>query len=87
MDVTAVCPHCGKAFPHNKINGLHLLEIIGQIEARNRMYCKLALDDLERLSRENGNLSFSSSKKIVLDNFNDYTRSIMTILGWGTEAE
>jgi len=82
-----VCPNCGSSFEHNKVNGIALVQAVQSIDARKRMYCKLSLDDLERLSKQSGGIAFSESKKIVLDNFNDFVRDIQTILGWGTEAE
>jgi hypothetical protein len=81
-----VCPHCNEAFQHNKINGMALIEAASDIEKRKRMYCKLSLDALERLQKED-KLNFPQIKKIVLDNFNDYTRDIHTIIGFGREAE
>jgi hypothetical protein len=81
-----VCPHCNETFQHNKINGMALVEAASDVEKRKRMYCKLSLDALERLEKEN-RLNFPQIKKIVLDNFNDYTRDIHTIIGFGREAE
>jgi hypothetical protein len=80
------CPHCLRAFENNKVNGLALQQAVASIDARKRMYCKLSLDDLERLGRA-GAINFPEAKKIVLDNFNDFVRDINTILGWGVEAE
>lgn len=81
------CPDCGTTFQHNKINGIALIQAIKNIDARKRMYCKLSLDDLERINNKNGNIEFSEAKKIVLDNFNDFVRDIQTILGLGAEVE
>jgi hypothetical protein len=80
------CPHCATTFQHNKINGIALIQAISSIDSRKRMYCKLSLDDLERLSRNEG-INFPEAKKIILDNFNDFVRDIQTILGLGAEAE
>jgi hypothetical protein len=80
------CPHCSLSFENNKVNGLALQQAVANIDARKRMYCKLSLDDLERLGRA-GAISFPEAKKIVLDNFNDLVRDINTILGWGVEIE
>jgi hypothetical protein len=82
-----VCPHCGEPFIHNKINGIALLQTAASIDARKRMYCKLSLDDFERLSKDTGTVTFAQSKKIILDNYNDFVRDIQTILGLGNEAE
>jgi hypothetical protein len=81
-----VCPHCNQSFEHNKINGVALIEAASDIEKRKRMYCKLSLDALERLQKED-KLNFPQIKKIILDNFNDYTRDIHTIIGFGRDAE
>lgn len=80
------CPHCDKQFIHNKVNGIALLQLINDIDARKRMYCRLALDDIEKLADRN-ELTFAATKKIFLDSMNDFTRAINTELGFGTEAE
>jgi predicted esterase len=80
------CPHCGKEFEHNKINGIAVVQAAEDIEKRKRMYCRLTLDSFEKLHRDGG-LTFAASKKIILDNFNDLTRDIHTIIGFGQEAE
>jgi len=82
----AVCPNCNHAFNHNKVNGVALIQAVNDIDARKRMYCRLTLDSLERLSLEK-TLTFDLIKKIVLDNFNDFNRDVQTTLGWGDEAE
>lgn len=81
-----VCPNCGKTFTYDKVNGIALIEAVSNIESRKRMYCRLSLDALEKLDKE-GRLDFLSAKKIVLDNFNDLTRDVQTILGLGLEVE
>ena len=80
------CPHCGNRFEYNKVNGVNLVDIATNIEKQKRMYCKLSLDALERLGK-NGELTFPQTKKIVLDNFNDFTRAVHTIIGFGREVE
>jgi hypothetical protein len=82
-----VCPTCGSTFENNKINGIALIQTIQNIDARKRMYCKLSLNDLERLSTSTGTIPFSDVKKIILDNFNDFVRDIQTIMGLGDDAE
>ena len=81
-----VCPHCNQNFEHNKVNGVAIVEAASDIEKRKRMYCRLSLEALERLDRE-GSLNFPQVKKIILDSFNDYTRNIHTIIGFGQDAE
>lgn len=81
------CPNCSQEFEHNKVNGIALINAVQGIDARKRMYCKLSLDDLERISRSSGHIEFMQAKKIVLDNFNDFVRDINSILGFGLDAE
>lgn len=81
------CPQCDTTFQNNKINGIALIEAVNHIEARKRMYCKLALDDFEKLAAKEGQITFPAAKKVLLDNFNDLTRDVQTILGLGNEVE
>ena len=81
------CPKCGANFINNTVNGMALIHTVSSIDSRKRMYCKLSLDDLERISTAKGHIDFIDAKKILLDNFNDFVRDIQTILGIGTEAE
>lgn len=78
------CPHCAHQFEHNMVNGLELVDVVARIDARKRMYCRLTLDDLEKMDQ---NTPFASKKKIILDHFNDFNRDIQTILGFGLDVE
>jgi hypothetical protein len=80
-----VCPHCGKEFMNNKVNGMALIEIAQSLEARKRMHCRLTLDGLERALKDDP--SWPQVKKLVLDGYNDFARDLHTILGFGSEAE
>lgn len=81
-----VCPHCENAFVHNKINGVALVQLASDIEARKRMYIRLMLNAIERL--DNGKeLSVDSVRKIILDNTNELVRDIHTNIGFGVDAE
>lgn len=79
-----VCPKCSHTFANQWINGTSLIETANHIEARKRMYCKLALNSLERLN-ENDEMTFAAAKKVFLDNINDLTRDVVTILGLEVE--
>jgi len=84
-----VCPYCDKAFEHNKINGIALVELASDIEARKRTCLKLTLDTIDSEVRA-GNLSaaeFQKLRKIILDNVNDMIRDIHTHIGFGLESE
>jgi hypothetical protein len=81
-----VCPHCNKEFVHNKVNGMAIIEAVQNVETRKRMYCRLALDALERDDKA-GKLTFANAKKILLDNMNDLARDVHTIIGFGRDVE
>lgn len=81
-----VCPHCGQGFEHNKINGIALLQLVSDIDARKRMYLKLTLDAYERLIAEQ-NFTLATTRKVLFDNINDLIRDINSYLGFGNEAE
>lgn len=81
-----VCPKCNHYFEHNMVNGIALLDAAHRIDARKRMYCRIVLDDVERLGK-GGGLTFPLVKKIILDNFNDFNRDTQTIIGLGTDVE
>ena len=79
-----VCPHCEKSFTNNKVNGMALLEIAMTIEQRKQMRCRLTLNALER---QVDPAQWPIIKKAILDGYNDLTRDVHSILGFGTEAE
>jgi hypothetical protein len=79
-----VCPHCDKDFIYTRVNGMALLEIAQNIEQRKRMRIRLTLDTLER--EFNGAIP-PAVKKAVLDGYNDLSRDIHTLLGFGVDAE
>lgn len=81
-----VCPHCNESFEHNKVNGVALIQLISDIDARKRMYLKLTLDSFERLIKEN-NFTLATTRKTLFDNVNDLIRDIHSHLGYGNEAE
>lgn len=80
------CPHCGCQFVYDRINGLAQVEIAQSIEARKRMYLRMTMDNMERLFRD-PTISVAVVKKVIFDNFNDFTRDVHSILGFGDEAE
>lgn len=82
----ATCPNCSTTFSHNKINGVALVAAVADIDSRKRMYCRLVLNDLEKLALSK-QLKFVDIKKIILDNFNDFNRDIQTILGLDEDVE
>jgi len=86
MQNVVVCPHCGNAFEHNKVNGVALVELASDIESRKRMYLRLMLNAIERLERSN-ELNAVTARKVVLDNINELVRDIHTNIGFGIDAE
>ena len=77
-----VCPHCGEPFEHNKINGVALVQLASDIEARKRVCLKLMLDSIERSTKEP-----TVIRKIILDHTNDLVRDIHTLIGFGIDTE
>lgn len=81
-----VCPHCDNAFVHNKVNGVALVQLASDIEARKRMYIRLMLNAVERLA-DNKELNVDAVRKIILDHTNELVRDIHTNIGFGTDSE
>ena len=63
----------------NRMNGLDLLDVLGLIKRKQRRYIALLLNDVEELV-DTDSETYSYLRKILLDYFNDYTRSIFRIL-------
>ena len=63
----------------NHMNGLDLLDVLGLIKRKQRRYIALLLNDVEELMDDDPE-TYSYLRKILLDYFNDYTRSIFRIL-------
>ena len=63
----------------NRMNGLDLLDVLGLIKRKQRRYIALLLNDVEELMDDDPEV-YSYLRKILLDYFNDYTRSIFRIL-------
>ncbi len=78
-----VCPYCDQPFEHNKINGIALVQLASDIDARKRTYLRLMLNAIEREE----SLDITKIKKIIFDHVNDFTRDIHTQIGYGIDAE
>ena len=63
----------------NRMNGLDLVDILSLIKRKQRRYIALLLNDIEELVGKDTQ-EYALLRKIVLDYFNDYTRSIFRIL-------
>lgn len=79
-----VCPKCDHQFQNNRVNGLALIEAINHIDSQKRAFSKLALNSLEEQLDPK---DFKIVRKVFLDRFNDWGRSIQTLLGMGQEVE
>lgn len=62
----------------NRMNGLDLLDVLGLIKRKQRRYIALLLNDVEEIMADDPKYTYV--RKILLDYFNDYTRSIFRIL-------
>lgn len=67
------------------IEGLDVLDIVRLIDKKSRAYQAIMLQDIELIVSKNSP-EFSRIRKIVLDNTNEYTRSILRAV-FGTEFE
>ena len=61
------------------IQGLDILDVIGFISRKNRRFQAVTLQEIENILPKNSK-EFKVIRKIVLDNYNDYTRSILRII-------
>lgn len=62
-----------------EINGLDELDIMGAMERRQKRYLALLLQDVEQAMANNPE-NYQLVRKMILDNFNDYTRSIFRVV-------
>ena len=67
------------------IEGLDVLDIVRLIDRKSRAYQAIILQDIEKIVPNNSQ-EFTKIRKIVLDNTNEYTRSILRAV-FGTEFE
>ena len=58
------------------IQGLDLKDIIGFIEKKNKKFQAITLSEYEEVLNKNS-AEFRAIRKITLDNYNNYTRSIV----------
>jgi hypothetical protein len=61
------------------INGLNMFDIITWISKKNRRYIANGLRELEEILGKDTE-AYVRARKLYLDNFNDYTRSILITL-------
>lgn len=57
------------------IDGLDLVDVLQQITRKKAKFIKLALDELEKIITDKQ--QYALARKVLLDGFNDYTRSLM----------
>jgi len=61
------------------ISGLDIFDVETLLSTKNRKFQKLALDDLEQIVKKDNPL-YGKIRKLILDYFNDYTRSVCRII-------
>jgi hypothetical protein len=61
------------------IDGLNMFDVINWVTKKNRRYIANGLRELEEILGKDTE-SFIRARKLYLDNFNDYTRSILVTL-------
>ena len=64
------------------VSGLDLIDVIELTDKKLKKYIAITLQDLEETFQERGvdESHFKFFRKIVLDGYNNYTRSLMRIL-------
>lgn len=62
-----------------EVNGLDMIDVLSAIKRRQGRYLALLLKDLEEILDTDSD-EYKLTRKLVLDHFNDYTRSIFRIL-------
>jgi len=68
-----------------ELYGLDVFDIINLIRRKNGAYIRIVLDELETKIEDPG--KFREVRKVVLDGFNNYTRSILrSLLGGNIEG-
>jgi hypothetical protein len=68
------------------IEGLDLIDVINFMNKKNKKYQALLLKDLEDILGKDSD-QFHLIRKLVLDSYNDYTRSIIRLLFGNIEEE
>ena len=61
------------------IQGLDTIDVAKIISKKNSKFLAIGLQELEE-SLDKNEKNFNNIRKIFLDNFNDYTRSIMRVI-------
>jgi hypothetical protein len=68
------------------IQGLDLKDIIGFIEKKNKKFQAITLSEFEEIMDKNSD-EFKAVRKITLDNYNNYTRSVIRAIFGEIEPE
>lgn len=68
-----------------EINGLDFIDVLAAIRRRQNRYLALLLNDLEEIMGKD-DPNYSSVRKLVLDHFNDFSRSVFRVM-FGDEVE
>lgn len=62
-----------------EVNGLDMIDVLAAVKRRQGRYLALLLKDLEEILDINSE-EYTLVRKLILDHFNDYTRSVFRIL-------
>lgn len=65
--------------PVVEIDGLDLFDLITFISKKNKRFLAIILNDIEEILGRDSD-EYQQIRKIVLDGFNDYTRSVVRIV-------
>ena len=62
-----------------EIDGLDLFDLVSFISKKNKRFIAIILADIEEIVGKDSD-EYQQIRKIVLDGFNDYTRSVVRII-------
>lgn len=67
------------------IEGLDIIDVVNHIDKKSRSYQAIMLQDIEQIISKD-DPRFGKVRKVILDNLNEYTRSLLRML-FGVDYE
>ena len=67
------------------IEGLDIIDVVNHIDKKSRSYQAIMLQDIEQIISKD-DPKFGKVRKVILDNLNEYTRSLLRML-FGVDYE
>lgn len=67
------------------IQGLDILDVVGFVSKKNKKYQAILLQDIEEILNKDSE-DYTRVRKLILDSFNSYTRSVLRVI-FGNDFE